>query len=136
MTEEQITFAYIQSLLGVPYKFGGRNRLEGMDCSQGFIELKIVQGKLPNGFDDTAQGLFKRYGPFMTGVPKFGDAAFYGINEKNITHVAFCLNKSLMFEFGGGDAKTLTLEDAIKRGACGRFRPIKYRKDFLGCAPA
>lgn len=135
MTDQEVIQKLAFSLLGVPYKFGGRNRIEGFDCSQSVIELKIAEGKLPHGYDSTAQGLFNKFGPLKNGAPEFGDLAFFGINKTNITHVGFVLTKSFMFEMGGGDSKTVTLKDAIEKGACGRIRPMKYRKDFLGCTP-
>ena len=59
--EIEILCEYAQSFLGVPYRFGGRNRLEGFDCSQFVTELMISQGLVPHGTDLSAQGLFDHF---------------------------------------------------------------------------
>lgn len=120
----------------MPYRFGGRNRLEGFDCSQFVTELMISQGLVPHGTDLSAQGLFDHFLPLNlknTILPGPGAIAFYGKNADSISHVAFCLTAETIIEAGGGDHTTVELASAIARSACVRERPIKYRKDFF-CA--
>lgn len=124
---------YAKSFLGVQYKYGGRNRLEGLDCSQFVIELLISQGVLPHGFDTNAQGLFDHFVTKSTNEikPRAGSLAFYGHNSQRLVHVAFCLDETVMIECGGGDHTTITREAAIEKSACVRVRPIKFRKDYF-----
>jgi cell wall-associated NlpC family hydrolase len=122
---------YALSFLGVPYKYGGRNRLEGLDCSQLVIEVLISAGVVPHGFDATAQMLYDRFKQVPTDFPKLGALAFYGKSLSEIKHVALCLDDKTMIEAGGGDALTINLPSAIFRSACVRMRPIRYRGDFL-----
>jgi cell wall-associated NlpC family hydrolase len=136
MHDQELLRAYLLSLLGTPYKYAGRNRLEGLDCSQLAIEIYVAARMLPHGIDMTAQDLYNRFGPFKNGAPQFLDLAFYGINTKNITHVGIVWSKDMMIEAGGGDSKTKELKDAIERSALVRPRPIKFRRDFLGCTSA
>lgn len=128
-----IIYDYALSFLGVPYKIGGRNRLEGLDCSQLCIEILIASGLLPHGFDTTAQGLYLKYessGELVTS-PQFGDLAFFGKASDHISHIGFCLDEVTMLEAGGGDNTTHSLADAIEKSACVRMRPIHFRKDFF-----
>ena len=132
MENTEILRHYALSFLGVPYRFGGRNRLEGLDCSQFVTELLISAGMLPYGSDLRAQDLFKRFGPFTDGPHSFGDLALFGSSSNSIVHVGFCLNDQLMIEAGGGESTTISLASAVERSACVRIRTIRYRKDFLG----
>lgn len=125
---------YAFSFLGVPYKFGGRNRLEGLDCSQFVIELLLSQGMLPFGYDSTAQGLHDHFKVFgVDSDPCAGALSFYGTSLHNIIHVGFCLNKESMIECGGGGQATITLANAIEKNAMVRIRPVKLRTDYLCC---
>ena len=77
----EVLYDYLISMLGVPYKYGGNNRLTGLDCSGLVIDFKKAEGKLPFVFDTNAQGLydhFTRTGSKIRLVPQFGDLAFYG----------------------------------------------------------
>lgn len=128
--------AYAKSFLGVPYKFGGNNRLDGLDCSGFIIELMTRQGLWPYGVDASAQGIFDFYTKQPsdgTIFPQKGALAFYGKDSDHIVHIAFCLDENTIIEAGAGDHTTLTLEDAKKRGAVIRERPIKFRKDYFCC---
>jgi len=137
MNDLQTMLDYAKSFLGVPYKFGGRNRLEGLDCSQFVIELLISRGILPHGYDNTAQGIFYDLlnNSSLSAISKaqLGALAFYGINSDSLIHVAFCIDDKTMIEAGGGTRQTLKLVDAVDRSACIRERPIRYRKDFYCC---
>lgn len=124
---------YAMSFLGVPYKFGGRNRLEGLDCSQLVIEILIAAGVLPLNFDATAlkiaQILNKQGTP---GVSGRGAVHFYGADWDHIDHCAWAVSEDLIIEAGHGLSTIKTLNDAIARGAYVRIRPVQYRKDYLG----
>jgi cell wall-associated NlpC family hydrolase len=126
--------AYAMSFVGVPYKYGGRNRLEGLDCSQFVTELLIREGLVPHGTDLSAQAIFdfltKNSEP-ATIQPQLGAIAFYGKTSDQIVHVAFCITDRVMLEAGGGDHTTLTLQNAIDRSACIRERQVRYRKDYF-----
>lgn len=131
-----ILLEYAKSFLGVPYLFGGRNRLEGLDCSQYVIELLISSGILPHGTDTNAQGLLdylEKHSVSDSIDPQPGAIAFYGKDSHSIVHVAFCIDNNTMIEAGGGDHTTTSLGAAVKKSACVRMRPVKYRKDYFCC---
>lgn len=123
--------AYALSFLGTPYKFGGANRLTGLDCSELVQEILRSVGLDPPG-DQTAQALFDH---FSTNGEwnrhGAGALAFYGKDAKHITHVAMMLDQFRIIEAGGGDGTTTTLEAAASRGAMVRIRLLKHRGDLV-----
>lgn len=126
-----VLYDYAMSHLGIPYKWGGRNRLDGLDCSQFCIELLISAGILKHGYDTTAQGLynyFMRNG--QENICEFGSLAFFGTNPGSIIHIGFCLTPDLMIEAGGGNHTVTNPKAAIDRAAFIKIRPIKYRSDL------
>lgn len=124
--------AYALSFLGVPYRYGGNNAIEGMDCSGLVMELlKSTGEKLPQS-DMNAQMLFDYYqsGNGEWNSQNLGALAFYGESVTKITHVAMLLDQYRVIEAGGGGQLVMTREDAAAKGAVVRIRPIAYRKDL------
>lgn len=125
---------YALTFLGTPYIYGGSTP-QGIDCSGLIVESLTAFGILHGDF--TALGLYK----YLSGnTPakkikreqvKEGDLIFYGRSLDNITHVALALNNTQMLESGGGDRSTLTIEEAIKKSAFVRIRPIDNRADIV-----
>lgn len=129
----EILKSYALSFVGLQYHYGGDDPIAGFDCS-GFVqELLTSCGVLPFGIGKlNAQMIFDRLS--LTGSQNawaLGSIAFYGDNPLQIHHIGFCLDSFRMIEAGGGNAETLSIEDAIVRNAFIKIRPIKYRKDFL-----
>lgn len=71
--------------LGIPYKYGGDNPIEGFDCS-GFVKYiyqKVAKLEVPR----TTTSQLKIGKPIkMTNIQK-GDLIFFGINSKYVNHV-------------------------------------------------
>jgi len=125
---------YALSFVGLPYKYGGNNPIEGLDCSGLVCEILKSCGVLPFDADFSAQALFDHLE--KNGSPNrqdLGSVAFYGKSVTTIVHTAFCLDRWRMVEAGGGDHLTLTRGDAAVRNAFVKVRKIEYRKDFLYC---
>lgn len=124
--------SYAMSFLGTPYKWGGANRLEGLDCS-GFVQEVLRSVGIDPPGDQTAQELYNKLEPQSRfGTYGAGCLAFYGKSLKEITHVALMIDQYRIIEAAGGGSKTLTLEDAKRDGACVRIRLLKHRNDFVG----
>lgn len=119
---------YAMSMVGLPYRWGGDDPVEGFDCSGLVLELLKSVGVMPGSVDMTAAGLAD-YFKARKVAPKFGALSFYGTGK--ITHVGFCLDEKLMLEAGGGTSKTLTKDDASKQNAYVRIRPIMSRGDLV-----
>lgn len=131
MNMEQL-IAYAMSFAGIRYRWSGDDPLGGFDCSGFACELAIAGGVLPHGTRMNSQSLyefFSRNGVIAQKGP--GAFAFFGKDQFNISHVAFCLDMETMLEAGGGDATTINEAEAIRRNAFVRMRPIAYRKDFV-----
>lgn len=129
-TDEKVLYSYAMSFCGVPYRWGGDDPMAGYDCS-GFVqELLACVGLDPKG-DQTAQALHDYFEKesTMSAFPDFGALAFYG--SERITHVAFCLNRDLVLEAGGGGSRTHDLEDAKAQNAFIWVRPLMRRKDLV-----
>ena len=125
-------YDYAMQLVGLPYRWGGDDTIEGFDCSGLVQEILATTGEHPPE-DKTAQGLFDYFsergrGSFNT--YGLGSLAFYGRSVTKITHVAFCLDTYRMIEAGGGGSKTHSVDDAAKHNAYVRVRLIDSRKDL------
>lgn len=129
-----IILMLIQGNYGKPYRWGGDDPLAGFDCSGFSLELLYSTGMYSGG-DLSAQGLhdhLRKSSPDVSQGPyQFGDFAFYGTSKNSITHIAFVVSPTLIFEFGGGGSATTSTDAAIKANAYGRFRPVKRRKDLV-----
>ena len=119
-------------LVGCPYIWGGANPWTGFDCSGFIIWIYQVFGLLPSG-DWTAQGLYD-WLVKSTERPNYnrepGSLVFYGSDPDHLTHVMLSLGAGLVVGASGGDHTTTTLEEARRRGAQVKVKPIGYRSDL------
>jgi cell wall-associated NlpC family hydrolase len=121
-------------LVGCPYVWGGQNPWTGFDCSGFIIWIYQVFGLLPSG-DWTAQGLAAHFGgivPDLAGALLAGDLAFYGESMTKLTHVMMVLGAGKVVGASGGGHETTTREEAAKKGAMVKVKPVGYRRDFIG----
>lgn len=125
--------AYALSMLGTPYKFGGNNPIDGIDCSGYVCELLRSAGLL--GKEDlSAQGLYDKFSEQENTTLNervFGALIFFGKSTSEISHVAWGWDSFRMLEAGGGDRLTLTKADAAAKNAFVRPRPIEWRSDLV-----
>lgn len=136
MTNLDVELQYAWRMVGIPYKWGGRNPLDGLDCSQLVQEVLTAGGRWPVGVDKTAQGIYdelRRQGKPACSPPEAGALAFFGQSATALSHVGYVINRDLMIEAGGGDQHVVDRATATARGAMVRVRPIRARKDFFVC---
>jgi len=126
----KLLYDYALSFLGLPYRWGGDDPVNGVDCSGLCIELLQSVGVFPHGQDTTAAGLKSLFDSYKKSEGSFGALVFFG--SSGVTHVGFCLNDKLMVEAGGGGSRTKTREDAAVQNAYVRIRPIRTRSDLVG----
>jgi cell wall-associated NlpC family hydrolase len=127
---------YCLKFVGIPYKWGGDDTIDGFDCSGGVQEILSAFGCDPVG-DQTADALYRHFTQPGKATQKqvIGALCFYGSKTK-IKHVGIALDDYVMFEFGGGGPRVKTKEDASLYNAYGRVRPIDSRRDFIcACIP-
>lgn len=122
------------SLLGTPYKFGGRTPNEGLDCSE-LVQLILNAGGADLPGDQTAQKLYEYFSQpanHISQEPQLGALVFYGPTKGLIGHVAWCVDRRRHIEAAGGDRLTSTHEDANRRGAFAKLTPIRFNLQFQG----
>lgn len=120
-------------LVGTPYIWGGACPWVGLDCSGFVVWVYQVFGILPSG-DWTAQSLREHFwGAVHQEVSEFrpGDLVFYGVSTNSISHVMLFLGGGLVIGASGGDHTTTTREEACRRGAAVKVKPLNYRHDFV-----
>jgi cell wall-associated NlpC family hydrolase len=128
---KELFFQVIMKMLFIPYRWSGDDPILGFDCSGGVQEILATMGLDPEG-DQTAQQLYNhflsRHTPREFGP---GSLAFYGKSLTEITHIAIGISPKLIFEFGGGDARTIDEPSAARQNAYGRIRPLNRRRDLV-----
>jgi cell wall-associated NlpC family hydrolase len=127
----EIMLIYAKLFVGVPYVWGGNNPLTGFDCS-GFVQEVLSSGGIDPKGDQTAMDLYRRLSRlgWRSGL-KEGSILFFGQTRNCITHTEIALNSTLMIGASGGDRKTKTKEDAARRNAFVKIRPISTRTDLV-----
>jgi len=130
MKEESMILAmiaYAKLLVGLPYVWGGNGPY--FDCS-GFVQEVLASVGLDPKGDQTAQDLYRslvlKKWPSKLST---GSILFYGRNRDKINHVAIAIGNDTMIECAGGDSSVTTVQDAVRRGAMVRVRPL--RKNFV-----
>jgi cell wall-associated NlpC family hydrolase len=131
MYSQVVLYDYAMRMVGLPYRWGGNDLVDGLDCSGLCVELLQSVGILPKDFDSSAAGLWSFPAFSKADTARFGSLAYFGLLT-SVTHIGFCLNETLMLEAGGGGSKTTSREAAAEQNAYVKIRPIKSRKDFVG----
>jgi cell wall-associated NlpC family hydrolase len=119
------------SYLNIPYIFGGKNPLQGEDCSGLVCEFLKALGKLKTNDELGSQALFNLYKGQGVSNRQTGALVWYGKSVTEIDHVAMFLDGTFIVEAGHGTADTLSKEIATQRGAFTRVRPYTYRADLV-----
>ncbi len=120
-------------LQGCPYIWGGANPWTGFDCSGFVVWIYQVFGLLPSG-DWTAQGLHDQLSRLTRDWPhplEPGDLVFYGRDSEHITHVMLWLADGLVVGASGGGHECTTVDEARRRGASVKVKPLRYRSDHV-----
>lgn len=129
----RILYDYAMQFVGIPYRWGGDDPIDGYDCSGLVQDILYSAGEDPP-YDQTAQGLydwFSEKGRARFNTWGLGSLAFFGSSAKKITHIAFCLDEYRMLEAGRGGRRTKTKQDAVDQNAFVMVSLIRRRGDLV-----
>lgn len=113
--------------LGKPYIWGGDDPIKGFDCSGFVIEVLKSVGVLSFHGDWTAQGLYNYFKNYrIEDGEKEGCLVFFQ-RDGRIIHVEMMIDKYLTIGASGGDSLTNTVEDAVRKNAYIKIRPLSAR---------
>lgn len=119
------------SHLGIPYVWGGKNPLVGLDCS-GLVHCILSSVGMGPESPTSADAMYRYW--LTKGAeknePQLGALAFYG-TESHVHHVAFCLDSARMIEAAHGDETCNSKAVAALKGAYVKVSPIHRLLDCL-----
>jgi cell wall-associated NlpC family hydrolase len=101
--------------------------MAGFDCSGLVVEVLQSVGLLPHKADFTAAGLWTRFTGLEVQAGAAGCLVFWFNNLGLATHVEMMLDGSHTIGASGGGSATTSLEEAIRRNAFVKMRPVGYR---------
>ena len=118
--------------LGLPYRWGGDDPMQGFDCSGFIIELLKSTGILSRKMDTTAHGLWMMFANNEVAIPVEGCLVFWKRSDGRIIHVEMCIDERRSIGASGGGGTTVTIEDAIQKNAYIKIRPFRTRPHIKG----
>lgn len=131
MNDRDRFFLYLLTFLNIPYRWGGANPLQGLDCS-GQTQFPLAYHGIDPPGDQSADALYRhflKHGKVVE-VADLGTLLFYGTPEL-VTHVTTALDAQRMLEAGGGNSRTVTDAIAAQQGAYGKISRINRRADIV-----
>lgn len=129
---------YLARFIGLPYKWGGNDPMEGWDCSNLAAEGLRSQGLLPPKTYLNSDALYARLKTQGKAVdaPAPGVLVFFGKTPAggrlDITHVAVCWDEEVMIEASDGGPGVTGPDEASRWNAFVKMRPIDRRSDRAG----
>jgi len=128
MTKRELAVEALKMHMGLPYKWGGNDPLEGFDCSGLMVEVLQTVGLMGRGSDDTADGLSRMFNQtevFQPGVMVYWDWNRDGKID-HVEMIAHVDDDGEIYTVGasGGDNSTSSVQAAIMADAYVKMRPL------------
>lgn len=122
---------YAKKFIGIPYIWGGKCPVGGLDCS-GFVDMLLDMAGISPAKVINAQGIHD----WLVGInaPQSGGKyalAFFGTGPQHITHITLILSPYLMIEAGGGDQTCVDRAAANAKNAFVKVSKIDHRRDLV-----
>lgn len=135
-TPKDIALWVAEKLWGTPYKWGGDDPMEGVDCSGFVLECLWSADILPDGVDMTADQLKAKFLPNRREtIPERGDLLFWFTGSGRAKHVelVWAVVGGKVFTIGaaGGGSRTTDEDRAAEHNA---YVKIRRRKTWDLCA--
>ena len=121
---------YLKRFIGLPYRWGGDDPIEGFDCSGLVHEVLQGVGKEQRGLDSTAENLYLSHKSNTVDKGYAGCFVFWYIQwqgEERIAHVEMMIDDKFCIGASGGGSKVNSLDDAVRENAFIKMNPINYR---------
>jgi len=130
MTRREWFLKTAEQYWGVPYKWGGRNHFEGIDCSQFVIECLKSVGELAEYEDYTANDLWNKLCREHDAslVPSVGAIVFW-FRQGKAVHTAICLDEKMTIGADNGGRMVISKEKASEFNSFVKYRPLDYRPE-------
>lgn len=120
------------AMLNIPYLWGGKDPVRGLDCS-GFVTSlvwRLSNGKVDIRATHNTTALLEQL-EIPIGEARPGDLAFYGPNGRT-NHVMVCLGEGVVLGQGIGDASCTDAELSRRDGKTTKVFTMQYRPDLIG----
>jgi cell wall-associated NlpC family hydrolase len=118
---------YAWSFLGLPYRWGGDDPIQGFDCSGLVLEVLQSVGILTHGTDMTAQGLYQRFKANQVAKGYAGCLCLWFNPQGLATHVEILVDDFHTVGASGGGSATTSADAAAAQNAFVKMRPLGYR---------
>ena len=127
VSQRRVAMKIAESLLWTPYKWGGDDPMEGVDCSGYWMEILWSLGIIPVGDDYPAAALFDLFPESY--MPMEGDMVFWKDSSGKIAHIEMVYNLDLGLSIGasGGGSSTDSPGTASQHNAYVKIRPYLHR---------
>lgn len=126
----------MNSFIGTPYIWGGKNPREGLDCSGAVTAAVVAAGLAPPSFkNNNAESLYKISKKISSSDVEAGDVAFYGSTMPwgKVSHILMTVGDGRVMGASGGGPSTTSVAIAKQQGAEVKILPkAEYRSDFVG----
>jgi len=131
MTKDKIAVQIAHIHRNIPYVWGGKSPLIGLDCSGFTQDIYGAVGAMPRKPVMSSGMQWGYFQDCRVKQPREGCAVFYG-TEDRIRHVMFCLSDTLCIGAAGGNKSCTTPAKAASMDARVQILPINYRDDIVG----
>ena len=129
---KEIALAAIMGLYGTPYKWGGNDPMDGLDCSALVNIYLKIRGILEEKEDLSSKMLWERFEKSKIRFPKRGCLVFYTNSAGNVNHVDIYLGKNMVIGAIGGRRSTLSLASAKLHQAFVKVEHINHNRMLKG----
>lgn len=128
--------SYLQRFIGLPYRWGGDDPMEGFDCSGLVMEGLKRLGVAGSKDDLTADGLYKKFSNTKRPsgeAPALGSLLFWFDAQGRAYHVAVAVGDGSYLAAEAGTSQTTSADIAARQNAFVCERALSNRPGYIVC---